>query len=43
MFPLKKMLAKKKRYAIFAYAVGNRKLLGRLKDGDVIEKVTVST
>eukprot|EP00904_Undaria_pinnatifida_P002185 jgi/Undpi1/11968/HiC_scaffold_4.g01667.m1 len=30
------------RYAIFAYAVGNRKLLGRLKDGDVIEKVTVT-
>lgn len=30
------------RYAIFAYVVGNRKLLGRLKDGDVIEKVTVT-
>ncbi len=30
------------RYAIFAYVVGNRKLLGRLRDGDVIEKVTVT-
>lgn len=30
------------RYGIFAYVVGNRKLLGRLKDGDVIEKVTVT-
>ena len=30
------------RYAIFAYVVGNRKLLGRLKNGDVIEKVTVT-
>lgn len=30
------------RYAIFAYVVGNRKLLGRLKDGDIIEKVIVT-
>lgn len=30
------------RYAIFAYVVGNRKLLGRLRDGDVIEKMTVT-
>ncbi|CAM9950554.1 unnamed protein product, partial [Choristocarpus tenellus] len=30
------------RYAIFSYVVGNRKLLGRLRDGDVIEKVTVT-
>lgn len=30
------------RYGIFAYVVGNRKLLGRLKAGDVIEKVTVT-
>ncbi|CAN0255231.1 unnamed protein product, partial [Ectocarpus sp. 4 AP-2014] len=30
------------RYAIFAYVVGNRKLLGRMRDGDIIEKVTVT-
>lgn len=30
------------RYAIFAYVVGNRKLLGRMRAGDIIEKVTVT-